>query len=124
MVNIQHLIDDVKCFAVVRDLRWPEGICCPACAAKAIKKRGYHTTQAHRQRYACRSCGKQFDDLTDTIFEGHHQTLKVWIICLYFMGLNLSNAQIAHELDLAEGVVQEMTTQLRTGVVVKKSLSS
>lgn len=43
------------------------------------------------------------------------------LLCLYFMGLNLSNAQIAHELDLAESVVQEMTTQLRTGVVVKKA---
>jgi hypothetical protein len=24
----------------------------------------------------------------------------VWILCLYFMGLNLSNQQIAQELDL------------------------
>ena len=124
MVNIQHLIDDAKCCTAVRELRWPEGVCCPACNSKAVKKRGYHNTQAHRQRYACRSCGRQFDTLTDTIFEGHHQALKVWILCLYFMGLNLSNTQIAHELDLAESVVQEMTTQLRTGVVVKKSLST
>jgi hypothetical protein len=32
------------------------------------------------------------DDLTDTIFAGHHQPLKVWILCLYFMGLNLSHS--------------------------------
>ena len=38
---------------------------------------------------------QRFDDLTETIFAGHHQPLRVWILCLYFMGLNLSNVQIA-----------------------------
>jgi hypothetical protein len=45
-------------------------------------------------------CDTRFDDLTDTIFAGHHQPLKVWVLCLYFMGLNVSNEQIAHELAL------------------------
>jgi predicted transposase YdaD len=37
------------------------------------------------------------------------------------MGLNLSNEQIARELDLDRSDVQQMTSQLREGVV-KKSL--
>jgi len=85
---------------------------------------GFHTHQACRQRYGCRDCGQQFDDLSDTIFEGHHQPLRVWVLCLYFMGLNLSNEQIAAELDLSAGDAQEMTSQLRKGVVDKKSLSN
>ena len=80
-----------------------------------------HTHQDHRQRYACRACNHQFDDLTGTIFEGHHQPLRVWVLCLYFMGLNLSNEQIAAELELDADTVQVMATQLREGVVVKKS---
>jgi biotin operon repressor len=40
------------------------------------------------------------------------------------MGLNLSNEQIAAELDLSSGDVQEMASQLRKGVVDKKSQSS
>jgi len=36
------------------------------------------------------------------------------------MGLNLSNTQIAQELDLNEGDVQRMTQQLRSGIVAKK----
>jgi len=40
------------------------------------------------------------------------------------MGLNLSNEQIAAELGLSVGDAQVMTTQLREGIVVKKSLSS
>jgi len=43
--------------------------------------------------------------------------LRVWILCLYFMGLNLSNRQIAQELGLSPSDVQQMTEQLRTGVV-------
>jgi DNA-directed RNA polymerase specialized sigma24 family protein len=37
------------------------------------------------------------------------------------MGLNLSNEQIAAELDLSVGEVQAMTSQLRQGIVSKKS---
>src|SRR2546423_14159761 len=44
--------------------------------------------------------GRYKTDLTDTMFAGHHQPLKVWVLCLYFMGLNGSNDQIAHELDV------------------------
>lgn len=121
MINIQHLIDDAKCFEVIRELRWPEGIKCPECGASTISKRGFHNRQAHRQRYKCKDCGHQFDDLSDTIFEGHHQPLRTWVLCLYLMGLNLSNRQISAELDLSESSVQEMTMRLREGVVLKKS---
>ena|SRR5438046_7358518 len=124
MLNIQGLLDDGKCFAVVRDLRWPDGVKCPRCGSGDIKKRGFHQQQAQRQRYECHACQRQFDDLTDTIFEGHHQPLRVWVLCLYFMGLNLSNEQIAAELDLDKDVVQTMTMQLRQGIAVKKSPSS
>ena len=59
------------------------------------------TPGRHRQRYRCAACGSRFDDLTGTVLAGHHQPLRVWVPCLYFMGLNLSNRQIAKELDLA-----------------------
>ena len=121
MLSIQTLVDDAKCYQTVRELRWKEGVCCPWCESTQIRKRGYHNRQKHRQRYECKSCGKSFDDLSHTIFEGHHQPLKVWIVCLYLMGLNLSNRQIAAELGLNKDDVQKMTTQLRRGIVVKKS---
>lgn len=124
LLNIQALIDEAKCYAVVREMRWPDGVKCPHCGSGDIKKRGFHNQQAHRQRYECQVCERQFDDLTGTIFEGHHQPLRVWVLCLYFMGLNLSNQQIAAELDLDQDVVQDMTTQLRKGIVDKKSPSS
>lgn len=124
MLSIQNLIDDAKCFQTVRKMRWPERVACPSCGSTVINKRGRHNTQKHRQRYYCQACKTNFDDLTQTIFEGHHQPLKTWIVCLYFMGLNLSNRQIAHELNLNKDDAQAMTTQLRQGIVAKKNLLS
>src|SRR6478735_8509513 len=56
---------------------------------------------------------------TGTVLAGHHQPLRVWVLCLYFMGLNLSNRQIAQELGLGGSDVQAMTEQLRHGLVAK-----
>ena len=122
MINIQQLIDDAKCYESVREMRWPEAVRCPHCSSAEISKRGHDERQVHRQRYECKQCGRQFDDLSGTIFEGHHQPLRAWLLCLYFMGLNLSNQQIAAELDLDKDDVQDMTTALREGIAVKKSL--
>src|SRR4051794_18460922 len=52
-------------------------------------------------------------------WQGHHQPLRVWVLCLYLMGLNLSNRQIAQELGLDGSDVQAMTEQLRRGLVAK-----
>ena len=114
------LIDDQKCFESVRKLRWPEAVTCPHCDSPEVTKRGFDETQPCRQRYHCGGCGRDFDDLTNTIFAGHHQPLRVWLLCLYFLGLNLSNRQIARELDLDEDSVHDMATQLREGIVAKQ----
>ena len=50
---------------------------------------------------------------------GHHQPLRVWVLCLFFMGLNLSNRQIALELGLSTSDAQAMTEQLRCGLVAR-----
>ena len=120
MVNIQALIDDAKCFATVRALRWPDGVLCPECGSAEVAKDGHDETQPHRQRYHCSGCRKRFDDLTGTIFAGHHQPLRVWVLVLYFMGLNLSNEQIAQELEIDPDDAQVMASQLREGIVERK----
>ena len=109
-VNIMNLIDEAQCYQTVRELRWPDGIACPSCQSKHVIKRGFDDTEPARQRYECHDCDQRFDDLTDTIFAGHPQPLKVWVVCLYFMGLNVSNEQIAQELALHGSDVQQMTT--------------
>ena len=119
LINLSGLIDDAKCFAFVRQHRWPEGARCPVCDSGAVIRDGHDDTQFYRQRYRCKTCAGRFDDLTGTVLAGHHQPLRVWVLCLYFMGLNLSNWQIAGELGLDGSDVQTMTEQLRRGLVAK-----
>src|SRR5256885_16399360 len=119
LVNLASLIDDAKCFALVRQHRWPEGVHCPACGSDAVVRDGFDETQAHRQRYRCKACTGRFDDLTGTVLAGHHQPLRVWVPCLYFMGLNLSNRQIARELGLSQPDVRLMTERLRHGLAAR-----
>ena len=110
---------DSAAFDEVRRMRWPQGVQCTSCDSDNVAKRGFDETQKERQRYRCGDCQREFDDLTGTIFAGHHQPLRVWILCLYFTGLNLSNSQIAKELELDPDSAQEMATLLRNGILAK-----
>ena len=119
LVNLSLLIDDAKCHELVRQHRWPDGVRCPHCGSASVARHGRDDTRPHRQRYRCTGCGARFDDLTGTVLAGHHQPLRVWMLCLYFMGLNLANRQIAAELGLDASDVQAMTEQLRTGLAAR-----
>src|SRR4051812_30057575 len=121
LVNLSGLMDDAKCFAFVRQHRWPEGVHCPECDTAAVIRDGCDDSQPHRQRYRCKECARRIDDLTGTGLARHHQPLRAWVLCLYFMGLILSNRQIAQELGLNGSDVQAMTEQLRRGLLAKAS---
>lgn len=119
LVNVSSLIDDAKCYELIRQYRWADGVRCPHCGSLSVTRDGHDDHHHDRQRYQCTACQIRFDDLTGTILAGHHKPLRIWVLCLYFMGLNLSNRQIAHELDLSESDAQAMTEQLRDGVIAK-----
>src|SRR4051794_6988108 len=119
LLNLPSLIDDARCFELVRQHRWPDGVRCPRCGGAAIARDGRDDVQPHRQRYRCARCGARFDDLSGTVLAGRHRPLRLWVLCLYLMGLNLSNRQIARELDLAVSDVQAMTEVLRHGLTAK-----
>lgn len=120
IVHIYEIVDDRLCYEKVRELRWAEGVQCPHWGSFSYRRHGHHNRSEHRLRYECKACERYYDDLSNTIFEGHHQPLKVWTLCLYLMGLNLSNAQIARELALLESDVHQMTSLLREGVYEKR----
>jgi hypothetical protein len=120
MIHLQALIDDAKCFATVRALRWPDGVRCPTCDGAALTKQGRADTQPERQRSLWKSCERRFDDWTDTIFADHHQPLRVWILCLYCLGLTLSHHHMASALDRHPSAVHQMPCPLRQGIVPTK----
>jgi hypothetical protein len=94
LINLSGLIDDAKCFVLVRQHRWPEGACCPVCGSSAVIRDGHDDAQPCRQRYRCKACAGRFDDLTGLdaasrhlppgdryamVLAGHHQPLRVWV---------------------------------------------
>ena len=117
IVNIPNLLDDAKGFETVRQTRWPRGVTGPHCHSPRVTKQGGDEVQPARREYEWAACRERFDDLTGTIFAGHHQPLRVWILCLYSPGLNPAKEPIAHELDLNEDDIQKMASQLREGLV-------
>ena len=119
LINLSGLIDAAKCFALVHQHRWPEDVRCPVCDSSAVIRDGCDDTQPCRHRYQCKACSGRFDDLTGTVLAEHHQPLRVWVLCLHFMGLNLSNQQIALELGLDTSDTQATTEQLRRGLAAK-----
>jgi transposase-like protein len=109
----------VQCYQTIRELRWPDGGVGPSCASQQVIKRDLDDTEPVRQRYECHDGHARFDDVTDTIFAGHHQPLQRWIVCLYFMGLHVSHEQMAHELAAHSTDVHQMTTPWRQGIIQK-----
>jgi len=99
------------------------GVRCPECDSAVVIRNGHDEGQRHRQRYLCKACHARFDDLTGTVLAGHHQPLRVWVLCLYLMGLNLSNRQIAQELGLGSSDVQAMTEHLRQSLVARTPIA-
>jgi len=71
LINLSGLIDDAKCFALVRRHRWPLGVRCPVCDSGAVIRDGHDDTQPYRQRYRWKACSGHFDDLTGTVLAGH-----------------------------------------------------
>ncbi len=118
-LNILDLVTDAKCYDYLRIVRWESGLLCPHCQSESVIKNGSSSSHPCIRRYECKHCKKGFNDLTGTLFSNSNKPLKVWILTLYFMGLNLSNRQIAAELDLSEKTAQRMTGELRAGIVKK-----
>ncbi len=93
------LIDEKRCYEMLREARWPDGqVRCPYCSATDIAGpwRGVHTPESYR--YRCRACGRGFNDRTGTVFERSKMPLRAWFLAIYLVELNRSTAEIAREL--------------------------
>jgi hypothetical protein len=46
LVNLSALIDDAKCYELIRQHRWPDGVRCPSCSASTVIRHGMMTLSA------------------------------------------------------------------------------
>ena len=56
LINLSGLLDDAKCFALVRQHCWPEGVRCPVCDSSTVTRDGHDDAQPCLQRYRCKAC--------------------------------------------------------------------
>jgi len=70
LVNLAGLLDEAKCFELVRQMRWPQGVRCVRCGGDHVLRNGHDDTQQFRQRYVCRDCSARFDELSETALAG------------------------------------------------------
>ena len=115
-LNILDIIDEGKCYEYLRYRRWSNEVRCVKCGSTSVNKNGSSEHSPHCSQYKCKNCGKNFDDRTGTIFSSSHQMLKVWVLVMYFTGLNLSTRQIASELGLGAKTCRKMAEQIRTSI--------
>jgi hypothetical protein len=47
LINLSGMLDDAKCFAFVRQHRWPAGVRCPVCDSGAVIRDGHDDTQLY-----------------------------------------------------------------------------
>ncbi len=142
MMKMYDLLDNDKCYERIPQIRW-DGVSCPRCTSDNMTRQGKDESQLEqRQRYFSKGCQRKCDDLTLSVFSGHHQPiinpssthhqpiinpssthhqpLKTGVSCLHLMSLNVSNCQIAQEPDLNISDVHNMTEQLRQAVYDKR----
>ncbi len=114
--QLQNLPDDAKCYETICQLRWPEEVRCPTVARRRLPSRA---GVRPKRRGRTIVVGAAF--ATSMIRRRRcWRGIRVWILCLHFMWLNLSNAQIAQGLGASPDDVQRMTGQLREGIVARQ----
>jgi len=91
----------------------------PVADRNGVIRDGHDDTQPCRQRRRCQACAGRLDDLTGAVLAGRRQPVRVRALCLCFMGLTLSNRQVALELGRDASGTQAMTAPLRRGLAAK-----
>jgi len=84
-----------RCFEVLKELRWGKGVECPYCLSEDVVKNG---KWKGRQRYLCKACGRYFNDLTGTVFEGSKIGLREFVYTAKRLFEKESMNQISKEL--------------------------
>jgi transposase-like protein len=76
---IEQFGDDDKCRSAIENMRWPDGVRCPACKSAKISR------IVARKQFDCDSCRYQFSATAGTIFHDTHLPLHKWFLATYLL---------------------------------------
>jgi len=115
--------EEVKCYEILRRIRWPSGIRCPSCAGDRVTIHTKSPTMP-RRRYLCLGCRRTFTDLTGTPFARTNLPLSRWFRCLRRMEEDCTTSELARSLevkwDTAAHLRSQITLALREPGIVRQ----
>jgi transposase-like protein len=99
---IRYFTDPDTCLAFMVEIRWPDGVECPACASRNVQfiptRRLWECKTRHPKR--------QFSAKVGTIFEDSPLGLDKWFAAIWLIA-NAKNGISSYELHRALGVTQK-----------------
>ena len=98
-----------NCAILLRIARWHDGVYCPRCNSRRVKRYGKYKHLF--QRYFCNECHHTFNDKTGTIFHYAHIPLSEWflaiyMVCIPWMGMSISS--ISNQLNIPDRICYSM----------------
>jgi transposase-like protein len=76
---VEQYGQDENCRKALENMRWPEGVKCPACDSDKISR------ILARNQFDCDSCRYQFSATVGTIFHDTHLPLHKWFLATYLL---------------------------------------
>ena len=117
-MDLMKLIDDFgsedKCRAILKELRWPDGIICIRCGSDHLR---YTTT---RDVYDCGTCEYEFTVTAGTMLHDTHLPLKKWFLAVYLMTESkkgISALQLKRTLRVAYKTAWYLCHRIRAAMV-------
>lgn len=97
---IRYFADEDVCVKTVVEMRWPNGVACPACGHMQ------HWYLAKQRRWKCKECWKQFTCKLGTIFEDSPLPLSKWLVAIWLI-TSCKNGISSYEIGRSIGVSQK-----------------
>lgn len=109
----RHVIANERtCYQVLHRLRWPQGVVCPSCRARAP----WRMAERGRWAYRCKRCRRHFTLLTGTPLARTHLPLTKWVLAVALFKIGISSHALARELIVSQRIAWTMLRRLRAVV--------
>lgn len=113
------LIDTGKCVELLREIRWPDGlVTCPHC--NSFYTRHFSLYKQHYNRWKCDSCGKTFNEKTETIFAKSKLPITKWFYAITLIRNKSSDANLADELHVDQNTARRIGNLVRGSIFYQR----
>jgi len=108
-VKLKLTLTDEQVIEMLREHRWPDGVRCPYCGSESVIRYGKAPNKPYVQRYRCKTCRRQFSDITGTPFAWTElPPSEVLTIAYLYFKLGMSQRAVARETGRSRKAVQRV----------------